>query len=686
MKPVNVLKRNINKYLFRSLTALLFLFLLQTAAVAQQGLSPYQVSQLKDVGSALLSPDGEKVAYTVDVPRNPMKSNETPWTELYVFDLQTNQQLPFVTGEVNVHDVQWAPGGEAITFLARREGDEHTSLYRISLNGGEARKIYSFKTGIYNYDWSPGGDQLVFTAREPQDEAEDEEFPYEPEIYEENLTHHRAYVVTPANDNPEPKRLQVDGTIYQVNWSPTGSHIAVTRAPTPLVDDYYMNQKVRIVSAEDLSVTTEINNPGKLGEVSWSPDGERVAFIAGADRHDVIDGRLMVSSIDNGSFEQLLEGYEGMIEDISWISNETIRFVASRGVWKVYSEINYDGGGHHTLLDQQQGPILNSFSTNRGNRTAFVADAHNHPTELFVMKEGDKVPRRVTELNPELREIEFGNQEKVSYQARDGKEIQGVLVRPVNEDPNKRYPLVTVVHGGPEAHYDMGWLTHYSQPAQVLAARGVAVFFPNYRGSTGRGIEFLKSSQGDPAGKEFDDVVDGVDYLIEEGLVHKDRVGVTGGSYGGYATAWLSTKYSDRFAAGVMFVGISDKISKWGTSDISQELYLVHSLEYIWEDWDFYLERSPIYHVDEAETPLLIMHGKEDPRVDPGQSYEMYRHLKVRTDVPVRLVLYPGEGHGNSHASARYDYQLRLLRWMDHYLKGPGGNKPDDALDYKEGK
>jgi len=202
----------------------------------------------------------------------------------------------------------------------------------------------------------------------------------------------------------------------------------------------------------------------------------------------------------------------------------------------------------------------------------------------------------------------------------------------------------------------------------VAAARGYAVFYPNYRGSTGRGEAFAKSSQADLAGAEFDDIVDGVDALIERGLVDRDRVGVTGGSYGGYATAWMATRYTDRFAAGVMFVGISDNISKWGTSDIPEELYLVHARERIWEDYQGFLARSPIYHAGEAETPLLILHGAEDTRVHPSQSMEMYRHLKTRTDTPVRLVFYPGEGHGNRRATAQLDYNIRLMRWFDQFL------------------
>jgi dipeptidyl aminopeptidase/acylaminoacyl peptidase len=218
----------------------------------------------------------------------------------------------------------------------------------------------------------------------------------------------------------------------------------------------------------------------------------------------------------------------------------------------------------------------------------------------------------------------------------------------------------------------------------VAAARGFATFYPNYRGSTGRGVAFSKLSQGDAGGKEFDDLVDAVDHLVAIGLVDTDRVGVTGGSYGGYDTGWCATRHSERFAAGVMFVGISDRISKLGTTDIPMEEFEVHARMRPWDDWQLYLERSPIYWADRSRTPLLILHGKEDPRVHPGQSMELYRNLKLRGQAPVRLVFYPGEGHGNRKAGARLDYSLRSLRWFEHYLTGPGGDMPDPGLEYAE--
>jgi dipeptidyl aminopeptidase/acylaminoacyl peptidase len=240
------------------------------------------------------------------------------------------------------------------------------------------------------------------------------------------------------------------------------------------------------------------------------------------------------------------------------------------------------------------------------------------------------------------------------------------------------------VHGGPESHESNGWLTSYSRPGQVAAAKGFAVFYPNYRGSTGRGVEFSKMGQADAAGKEFDDLIDGIDHLIELGIADPNAIGVTGGSYGGYASAWCSTFFSDRFAASVMFVGISDNISKVGTTDIPEEMFLVHHRMRLWDDWDYFLERSPIRHVQKNRTPTLILHGKEDPRVHPSQSLELHRHLKTLGQAPVRLVLYEGEGHGNRKAAARLDYNLRMLRWMQHFLQQKNDQLPGFELDYRE--
>ena len=195
-------------------------------------------------------------------------------------------------------------------------------------------------------------------------------------------------------------------------------------------------------------------------------------------------------------------------------------------------------------------------------------------------------------------------------------------------------------------------------------------------------MEFSKLDHFDPAGKEFDDLVDAKTHFVESGLADPDRVGVTGGSYGGYATMWSATALSEHFAAGVAFVGISNLISEVVSGDIPRELFEVHMRFWPWDDWQLALERSPVFHAGNAHTPLLILGGDNDTRVNPSQSLELYQTLKLRSDTPVRLVIYPGEGHGNSRAAARLDYAMRMTRWMDHYLMGPGGEPPAYELDH----
>lgn len=650
-------------------TFALSLLLVSHGFAQDEGLSVEQLMKVKSVSDVALSADGNHLAYTVRHPKDPKTKNETSDEHLYVYNTNEDTKTPFYTrGDVN--SVHFRPDYGTITFTARPEGAKVYGLYEISLDGGEAQKLYEFDRSIRSYDWASNGNKLVFTASEAK-EKKDHKLPYQPNIYEEGLTHSKGYVVNLNSDEPQPEALQVDGTVYIVKWGPEDERIAFSEAPTPLVDDYYMKQSVKVADAGSKKVIANIDNEGKLADIQWSPDGDRLALLAGNDIHDVIAGRIMVVDADGGTPENIKPDFEGKFEQIDWTGSNRIHFIASESAERGFGRIKPDGSGMKYKIEPGN-MVLSSFSYVNNNNVAFSANKATHPDEVYL-KSGLSGPKRITNLNPWLEDVAMGDQSVVSYEARDGEwNIEGVLIKPLGFEEGDEVPTIVAVHGGPEAHYSNGWVTHYSLPGQVAAGKGYAVFYPNYRGSTGRGIEFLKSSQGDAGGAEFDDIVDGVDYLVDEGVTDKDRVGVTGGSYGGYATGWMSTYYSDRFAAGVMNVGISNNISKWGTSDIPEEMYLVHARERLWEDnWMKYLKRSPIYHVDKAETPLMIANGEEDTRVHPGQSLELYRHIKVRKpEVPLRLVTYPNEGHGYRKASAQYDYALRMFRWFDQYLHG----------------
>ncbi len=646
---------------------------------AGRGLTPKDVARLRSVLSAQVSPDGQSVAYTLLVPRRLFEEDDGPaWVELHVWDARRGSR-PFVTGQVNVSEVAWAPDGSAISFLEKRGKDKARCLYAIPLDGGEARKVIEHDTDISQYAWLGGGSRVAFRAPEKRDERAEklEKKGFVQEIFEEDLRFTRVWLAVLGGEKPEKRMLPLEGTVNAIQASPDGSLLAVALAPKPLVDHEYMYTRAYVVRTDNGETVYALGNPGKLGAMRWSPDGTHLAAIAAADENDPSAGRLYLTDLRSRQTRKLFFDDPGDVAAVAWKDDRTLLYAWDEGVETRLRSLDVASGRSETMLER----ALPTLSSAKG-RIAAPRDAPEHPAELFIVDSSEPSARRVTTSNPWLQEVALARQEVIEYRTRDGLRLQGLLIRPLEEQPGKRHPLILAVHGGPESHERNGWLTSYANLGQMAAARGFAVFYPNYRASTGRGVAFSKLDHGRPAMEEFDDLVDAARHLVAAGLADEKRIGVTGGSYGGYATAWCSTALSEHFAAGVMFVGISDQISKLGTSDIPDEMFLVHEQKRLWDDWDLFLRQSPIYHVQKARTPLLILHGKDDPRVPPSQSLELYRSLKILNQAPVRLVWYPGEGHGNRKAAARYDYSLRALRWFEHYLAGPGGPPPAKELDY----
>ncbi len=665
---------------------LMFLGLFATAlaAVSLEVMTPEDVAKIQSVRSVVIAPDGRTIAYTLSVPREPgLEDDGKAWTELHVLNA-ASESRPFITGEVNVGGIQWRPGHQEITFTAKRGDDKHSALWAIPVAGGEAYKLVDHATSVKSYSFNADGSRVAFLAQEDKSAVrkDQKKHGFSQNVYEEQLRYIRIWILD-LEGEADARLLEVEGSASQLHWSPTGDRILVALAPTPLIDDRYMARTLTVIDVETGSKVVEFDHQGKLGGTAWSQDGNLVAAIGGSDINDPKEGRLKVGNLNDGLMKDVLPGYLGHVSSLVWVDGDTIRYVGHQGLHTEVAEIDADGTGERSLVDLSSGAVFRSMSVSKdGKATAFAGQSPDHPSEVFRLDDGE-APQRLTVSNGWLAGKSLGIQEELTWTARDGLELEGILIKP-KAAAEGRLPLVVVVHGGPEAHYDMGWLSGYSRPAHVFAGRGFAVFYPNYRGSTGRGVEFSELDQGDAGGKEFDDIVDGVRHLVEIGLVDEKKVGITGGSYGGFASAWGATYYSEVYAAAVMSVGITDQISKSGTTDIPNEMSLVHWKSRPWEKWQFYLERSPIYYVEKGRTPILIMHGEEDPRVHPSQSLELFRYLKSYGKVPVRLVTYPGEGHGNRRASSRYDFSLRLLRWMDHYLVGEGGEPPPPELDYSK--
>lgn len=636
----------------------------------------------QQINSVAVSEDGQVAAFTRVVPRTPYIDDDgNNYVELLVVRGE-QEPVPFITDKHGVGDVSIY--GDFIYFTSKRDGDDHTSLYKISLNGGEAQKVFSHDNSIASYALSSDGRYLAFRARTEADKKEKDlsKKGFKAEVYEEENEFTHAWLVDLSNEAPMAAQITDDRQVYSVAFRPGHEQLLLRTAPTALVDDNYMSSQYELVSyagAQESAFSTV----GKLGKAEFSPDGRYLAVIGAADYNDPADGRLFVFDLQNqNTVREVLPDYPGHVQDIDWRRNDELIYLGHIGTESEVRAITMQWLETRTLLEPGQAIVVDIEATPQQPGVYARAHRATHPTELFRIENQSLI--RLTDSNPWLADVTMPRQETIKYKARDGLDLEGILVYPTDYQEGTRYPLITVVHGGPESHYSNGWLDRYGSPVKFAAQQGYALFFPNYRGSTGRGVEFSKLGQNDYAGKEFDDLVDGKNHLVELGLVDGEKAGITGGSYGGFASAWGATAQTEHWAASVMFVGISDNISKFGTTDIAKEMHAVHARSYPWEKWQWYLERSPIYHAEKARTPILIMHGKEDTRVHPSQSMELYRYLKTHGNVPVRLVLYPGEGHGNRRVAAQLDYSMRLMRWMDHFLKEGGTEAPAHELPHAE--
>jgi dipeptidyl aminopeptidase/acylaminoacyl peptidase len=652
-------------------------------------MTPLDVAKISVVVGAQVSPNGEHVAALIKSRPEPLSEGDgAGWTDLYLLSHKDTgaQPRPYVTSQESISSVHWASDSRSLTFLARRDGDRGRQLYRLQLSGGEAQRVTKLRAGVKTYQISPDGMHVAYTVNRASNNGAGRlrSNGFKQEIFEEERRNPGLVVTDVRTGRSADIKMATAPSTFA--WSPDNRLLAVAVAPSGTVDDHYMKRDIAIYNPATRKQVALIDIEGKMGQFAWSPDGTRLAVLSAADINDPRDGRILVAPVTGGKGQLLLTEFPGHVRSLAWRDATTIAFALDKGTANTLAQINADGTGFKELMNAPEQLFYSWNLAADGNRWAAMCESPKHPYEVCTGRLSKGNVKRRTDSNPWMKAVRLAKQEAVTFKARDGLEIEGILIHPLTPVEGKA-PLVLQVHGGPEAHVRNGWVTSYGNLGQVGAAQGMYVFYPNYRGSTGRGVAFSKLGQADAAGKEFDDLVDAIDALAKRVPIDTQRVGIAGGSYGGYASAWAATYYTERFAAAVMMVGISNKISKTGTTDIPNEEFLVHTRKRPWDDWDFFLKRSPIYYVQKGRTPILIAHGKNDPRVHPTQSMELYRQLKVLGNTPVRLVLYPGEGHGNRRAAARMDYNVRLLRWMTRYLKDGKAQKPPAlppmAVDYQ---
>lgn len=643
-------------------------------AMGQDPLSPQELLKLSSIRAVQISPDGSEVIYSLSTPRG---ANDKPGgsvTHYFRTSLADWVPVPLFEKRLGARSPRYSSDGNHIGFLFAEDGDQQ-QVWVMSSNGEGTKKLTNEPSGVSQFRWQPGKNGIAYLSREVTTNREKElkKRGYSFVFYEENLknsTLHMAWYDKEWNQTGVWEITQ-EGNTWDFEFDRQGDRIAASISPRNLIDQRYMFRKIYLIDLKTGEMKQVSQNQGKLGNYQFSPDGLHLAYAAALDINDSQVSQAYAVDLKSGSVTNLTpESFRGHISWVDWKDNKHLLCLAGEGTYPTLSVVPLTGQTREVLLSGAQNGII--FGTPKFTpdfrHFVFSGSTPTDKSNLYYW-DGKGELEKVSNQNPELKKSLLGKQEVIKFLARDGKEIEGILIHPVGYEAGKTYPLIVYIHGGPEAHESNGWLSGYSTPGQVMAGKGYLVLYLNYRASTGYGVDFAMEGFMDPAGKEFDDIADGIEWAVHDRGADPDRVGMAGGSYGGYASAWFATYYTNYVKAVCMFVGISNVSSKRGTTDIAYEELYVHSGKKLEEQWQLDLERSPIYWAHQSKTATLIYGGAADTRVHPSQSLELYRRMKMNDHPAVRLVQYPGEGHGNRKQVGQIDVLYRQMEWLDWYVK-----------------
>ncbi len=641
---------------------------------AQNVLTAPDLLALKSVGSPQLSPDGTELIYSVSNPRGPNEPAGGSRSEYFRMSVANKSSTPLFKKEVKGGSPQYSPDGKHIGFLYAEKG-EPRQVWAMPVSSGDMFRLTNKEGGIINFRWLPEDRGIGYisgsasTAKEKELKKRGYDFIY----YEENLKNSHLHIARYDENWKQAWEWQLteEGQTWDFEFNAQGTQIAASISPKNLIDQRYMFRKIYLIDLASGEMKQISENQGKLGNYAFSPDGSHLAYAAALNINDHQVSQAFVVNIQTGLVSNLTpEKYRGHVNHVDWKDSNTLLYTSGEGVYPKLYSVTLNGAKRELLLDAKESGLIFRTPQYTADFKNFVFSASTpyDPGNLYHW-DGKKEITKLTDINPGLAELTLGKQEVIRYMARDGVEIEGIMIHPVAYEKGLSYPLVVYVHGGPESHHSNAWLSRYSTPAQVMAGKGYLVLYLNYRASTGYGVDFGMEGFMDPAGTEFDDIADAIEWAVKEKGADPERVGMAGGSYGGYASGWFATYYTKYVKAVCMFVGISNNISKRGTTDIAYEELYVHSGKKLEDQWQLALERSPIFWAHQSKTATLIYGGAADTRVHPSQSFELHRRMKMNDHPAVRLVQYPGEGHGNRKQVGQIDVLYRQMEWLDWYVK-----------------
>ncbi|MCE5208114.1 MAG: S9 family peptidase [Chloroflexi bacterium] len=616
---------------------------------------------------ARISPDGRQVAFTISTPD--WEQNERI-SQIWLVGDNIPEPRQLTWSKTGSWMPRWSPDGQNLAFLSKREQDADPQIYVMSPFGGEARRLTSLEGSIQTLAWSPDSAAIAFTFTEKETETAKKRKEKFGEYRVEDEDYQRAGLWLLAVGTQKVERLtgEKDPHITVIEWSPDGQKILLETYPSPDMKEYN-NASVQVFDLKDGS----LHPLAEHGASSpyWSPDGSQIVFVRIPEPLKVRNLELCVLGLAGGEPKTISHSFDEDTILQVW-SPDGIYFSAMQRTGIHLFRIDPASGVYEQITPADRMGWLAmdySFSSDFSQIATAAAD-EDHIAEIVRIDARTHAISRLTSFDEATRDWQIGRKEVIQWASQDGTLIEGVLSKPFDFDPAKKYPLLVVIHGGPTWLSVMGKLAGPEcrfYPIEQWLQKGALVLQPNYRGSSGYGEKFRQLNVGNLGLGDYWDVISGVDALIEHGWVDKDRVGAMGWSQGGYISAFITT-YSNRFKAVSVGAGISNWITYYVNTDIHP--FTREYLESVpWDNMGVYQKTSPMTYIKSACTPTLIQHGEQDQRVPIPNAYELYQGL-LDVGVEARLQVFPGMRHSSNKPRTQRRIMQSNFEWFNKWIWG----------------
>lgn len=663
-------------------------------AMNRRAMTPQDITRIRFVSDPQISPDGRRVAFVVTMLS---EEKDQYLSNIWVVDTAGGEPRRFTTGPKRDTAPRWSPDGSRLAFISERAAQSKAQLYVLPADGGEPVKLTDVNNGVAHPVWSPDGTRLAFIARiggwqEPEHEEERQKSKPPRVIttlkYKANgegfVYDRRPHIFVVPSAGGEPQQL-TDGDFTDADpaWSPDGKHLAFISARHE-DRDYDNATDVWIVPAAGGEPHRLTDTAGPVSLPAFAPDGRAIAYLGHRYRNESgRNRRVFTIPVAGGSptcltmeLDRTCEPFFGSVGPL-WSANGgwLIFAVEDQGNIPIYRvRATGDAAPERIIAGERQ--VTGLSMSQDGQWLALTAMDPVSPAEVFLCRADGSGEKPLTDLNRAWRaEVALSRPERFRYE-RDGYQLDGWVVKPFGFEPGKRYPALLNIHGGPHTQYGHNFFDEF----QVYAGAGYVAIYINPRGSQGYGEGFTRAVVGDWGGGDFADVMAGLDEAVRRyDCIDAERMGVMGGSYGGFLTSW-TVGHTNRFRAACSERAVNNTYTLFGTSDIGHSFSEAQSGYLPWENLQWYIDHSPLTYAKDIATPLLIIHSENDLRCPMEQAEQLFVALKKQRK-EVKFARFPDGDHELSRSGKprhRLERFRLILEWFAQYLQSTGGVRPGD--------